>query len=143
MKRRIAILGGILLVLVVLAAWTVPAFAADPSGATQPSAQSTQQGSKLRVMVRLLMVQDEAKVDAFIAKAKDAGKITAEQATKIKGFWTNHHEQFAKRAIVVRLLLAKDGAKVQAFLDTGVAAGKITAEQADKIVTLWNKLHSE
>jgi hypothetical protein len=143
MKRKIAIVGSILLVLIVLTAWAVPAFAADPSGASQPSTQSTQQGNKVWVMLRLLLVQDEAKVDAFIANAQDAGKITAEQAAKIKEFWTNHHEQFAERAILASLLRAKDGAKVQAFLDKAIAAGKIQREQADKIMTLWNELHSK
>jgi len=35
-------------------------------------------------MVRLLLVQDEAKVDAFIAKAEAAGKLNAAQAVKVK-----------------------------------------------------------
>ena len=131
------------MVLIVLTAGAVPVFAADPSGTTQPSVQITQQVNKVRVMVRLLLVQDEAKVDAFIAKAQDAEKITAEQATKIKEFWTNHHKQFTKKVVLTRLLWARDGAKVQAFLDKGIAAGKIKIEQAEKIMTLWNKLHTK
>ena len=141
MKRKTAIVIGILLGLVVLVAQAVPAFAADP--ATQPAAQSAQQVNKTRVMLHLLMVQDEAKVDAFIAKALDAGKITQDQAAKIKTFWTNNHQKLAKRAILMRLLGAKDGTKVQAFLDKAVAANKITLEQAAKVMAAWNDLHSK
>jgi uncharacterized glyoxalase superfamily protein PhnB len=143
MKRKIAIVGSILLVLIVLTAWTVPAFAADPSGASQPSTQSTQQGNKVWVMRHLLLVQDEAKVDAFIANAQDTGKITAEQAAKIKEFWTNHHEQFAKRVILGRLLLVQDEAKVDAFIANAQNAGKITAEQATKIKEFWTNHHEQ
>jgi hypothetical protein len=140
MKKKIAIIGAVLLVLVVLGVWAVPAFAADPPGSTAPS---TLQVNKVRILARLLLVQDEAKVDAFIAKARDADKITADQATKIKEFWTNHHQQFTRRVVLTRLLLARDGAKVQAFLDKAVAAGKIDETQAEKVMTLWNELHSK
>lgn len=136
MKRKIALIGSMLLVLVVLAVWAVPAFAADP----QP-AQITQ-ANKARVLIRLLLVQDEAKVDAFIAKAVEAGKLTNEQAVKVKEFWTAHHAKFARNVILVRLLKAQDESKVQAFLDKAVAAGKIQQAQADKIIQIWEILHT-
>jgi hypothetical protein len=142
MKKKYLIIGVSILALVVMAVWAIPVFAEGASNPAQ-SGQNTQQLPKLRMLARLLLIQDEAKVNALIAKAKDASKITAEQATKIKEFWTNHHQQFAKRAVLSRLLRANDGAKVQAFLDRAVAAGKIQKEQAGKIMTLWNKLHNK
>lgn len=144
MKRKIAIVCGIVLVLAVITAvWAVPVFAADPSGSTPPASQGTQQGNRIRAVVRLLLVQDEAKVDSLIAQAKDAGKITDEQAVKIKQFWTDHHKQFTRKVIITRLLWANDGTKVQAFLDKGVASGKITSAQAEKLMTLWTSLHTK
>jgi hypothetical protein len=143
MRRKIAIGGGILLVLIVLATLAAPVFAASPSNSPQPSAQGAQLGAKAPVLLRLLLVQDEAKVDALIANAENAGKITSEQAAKIKEFWTNNHSQFTKNVILRRLLQAKDATKVQAFLDKAEAAGKINADQAGKVMTLWNELHSK
>ena len=143
MKRKIALIASVVLAIVVLAIWAVPVFAADGSGATPPAAQGAQGWHKMKVLCRLLLIQDEAKVDALIATAKGAHKINEEQATKIKGFWTDHHQQFTKKVVLTRLLWAKDGTKVQTFLNDAVAANKIKQEQADKIMTLWNKLHTK
>jgi hypothetical protein len=137
MKRKLTLIGIITLVLVLLAVWTVPVFAADP----QQPAQITQ-ANKARVLVRLLLVQNEAKVDAFIAKAVDAEKLSAEQAVKVKEFWTAHHAQFLRNIILGRLLRAKDQSKVQAFLDKAVAADKLQQAQADKIIQIWVILHT-
>jgi hypothetical protein len=141
MKRKIALIGSVLLILVVLAIWAVPAFATDGSGSLQQPAQITQV-NKARVLIRLLLVQDEAKVDAFIAKAVDAGKLTTEQVIKVKEFWTARHAKFVKNVILVRLLKAQDESKVQAFLDKAVTAGKIQQAQADKIIQIWVILHT-
>ena len=137
MKRKLTLIGIITLVLVLLAVWAVPVFAADP----QQPAQITQ-ANKARVLVRLLVVQNEAKVDAFIAKAVDAEKLSAEQAVKVKEFWTAHHTQFLRNIILGRLLRAKDQSKVQAFLDKAVAADKLQQAQADKIIQIWVILHT-
>jgi type IV pilus biogenesis protein CpaD/CtpE len=142
MKRKITIAGAILLVLAVLAVWAVPVFAADPSGGTRPSAQGDQQPGKVRIMARMLLIQDEAKVDALIAKALEAGRITDEQAARIENIWTNNHEKFTRKTMAARILRANDGARVQEFLDKGLAAGKITEAQYDRILAQWEKLHS-
>jgi hypothetical protein len=140
MKKKILIIGAILLATIVFCVWAIPAFA-DDSTSSMPS--SAPQVNKIRILARLLLVQDESKVDALIAKALDADKITAEQAVKIKDFWTKHHQQFTRRVVLRRLLRAQDGTKVQTFLNKAVAAGKIQQEQADKIMTIWNELHSK
>ena len=138
MKKKFIILGVLLLTLVILGVWVVPALAADGSGSA-PAAQ----GKKIGVIARLMLVQDEAKVDAFLAKGVDAGKITADQAAKIKQAWTDHHAQITKNKVLVRLLQAKDVTKVQAFLDKAVGANKITQAQADKVLALWHSLHDK
>ncbi len=126
--------------MVVLGMWAVPAFAAD--GVGLPQAAQITPANKAKVLVRLLQVQDEAKVDAFIAKSEANGKLTADQAVKVKNFWTANHAKFAKNVILGRLLKAQDESKVKAFLDKAVAAGKIKQTQADKIIQMWEVLHA-
>ena len=138
MNKKILIIGSVFLVAVIVGLWAVPTFAADPVPSTAPP---TRDAGKARILARLLLVQDEAKVDALIARAQTAGKITEEQAVKIKEFWTEHHQQFARRIVATRLLWANDVAKVQAFLDKAVASGKIQQEQADRIIAAWHALH--
>ena len=142
MKKKFVILAVLLLTLVILGVWAVPALAADASGAAR-SKQNTAQGQKIGILVRLMLVQDESKVDAFLAKAEDAGKITAVQVTTIKQLWTDHHTQFKKGSVLIRLLQAKDVTKVQTVLDKAVGAKKITQQQADKVLALWNNLHAK
>ena len=143
MKRKIALFGGIFLALVVITICAVPVFAADGSGDTAPATQCAQGWHKMKILGRLLLIQDEAKIDSLIAKAVEAEKLTDEQAVKVKDFWTNHHQQFGKKVFLTRLIWVEDGAKVQAFLDKAEAAGKINAEQAEKIIGLWEKLHTK
>lgn len=134
-KRKIMIVVVASLTLIALLVIAVPVLAADSSTPTNPA-------NKAKVLIRLLLVQDEAKVNAFLDKAVDAGKLTPEQAVKVKDFWTAHHKQFARSFILKRLLRAQDEAKVKAFLDTAVASGKIQQVQADKIIQVWEVLHA-
>ncbi len=140
MRKKIAIIAAIVLAVAVIMVWAVPALAAKTDNAQVT--QSTQQGYKARVLLRLLLIQDESKVDALIAQAQTSGKITADQAVKIKDFWTAHHAQFTKKVVLTRLIWAQDGSKVQAFLDKAVAAGKLRQAQADKLMKLWQYLHT-
>lgn len=137
MRKEIAVLGGVLLALVLVAAVAVPAFAGEPGGA-----QAKQAGWK-RVVVRLLLIQDEAKVDALIAKAEGSGKIGAEQGDRIKSFWTEHHRQFSRNVVLTRLIWARDSATVDAFLDRAAVSGRLKQEQADKLMGFWTKLHQD
>jgi hypothetical protein len=122
--------------------WAVPAFAAGADNSSQPT-QNKPQVNKVRILVRLLTVQDQAKVDAFLAKVRTDGKINDAQLTAIKKMWTNHHEQFKPGSPLVRLLQVRDGARVRLALDKAVDAGKINKDQALKVFTLWQKLHNK
>jgi uncharacterized glyoxalase superfamily protein PhnB len=97
MKRKFALIGSMVLAIVVLATVAIPVFAADDARVTPPVTQGDQLFNRTRILARILLIQDEAKVDALIAKAQDAGKITEEQAIKVKEFWTNHHKQFTRK----------------------------------------------
>jgi uncharacterized glyoxalase superfamily protein PhnB len=138
MKKKIIIISSILLVIVVAAIWAVPAFADSSPGALALGTPK----AKIGALVRLLLVQDEAKVDTYIATAVKQGKLTSEQAVKIKDFWTAHHTQFTRRVVVTRLLKAQDETKVKTFLDKAVSAGKIQQAQADKLIKIWEILHT-
>ena len=140
MRKKIAIIGAVVLAVAVILVWAVPVFAENSTAAQV--GQSSQQTYRTRVLIRPLLVQDEAKVDALIAKALDSGKINEVQAAKIKEFWTAHHKQFARKAVLTRFIWTQDGSKVQAFLDNAVAAGKIQPDQASKLMALWNYLHT-
>jgi predicted butyrate kinase (DUF1464 family) len=138
-KKTIMIICGVLLA-AVLAFGVVPV-AADAVNANQttPAAQQVHKG---QILLRLLAIQDEAKVDALLATAVSSNKITADQSAKIKAFWTAHHAQFIKARIVGRLMKVKDGAKLDAFLANAVSSGKITQAQSDQIQALWTELHT-
>jgi hypothetical protein len=138
-KRKIIIIAVASLTLIALLVTAIPVLAANSALSTDP-AQITQV-NKAKVLARLLLVQDESKVDAFIAKALDAKKLSPDQATKLKDFWTAHHAQFLKNIVLMRLLTAQDESKVQAFLDKAVAGGKIQPEQENKIIQTWETLH--
>ena len=142
MWKKITIIGAIVLAVAVVMVWAVPAFAQQTS-APQVTQNTTQPNFKARVLLRLLLIQDEKKVDALIAQAQTSGKITADQAVKIKEFWTAHHKQFLRNVVLTRIIWAQDGTKVQAFLDKAVAAGKIQPAQADKLMQLWQFLHTK
>ena len=142
MKKKFLIIGVLVLAVVVLGVWAVPALADGASGSAA-APQNNQQVNQARILVRLMVVQDEAKVDAFLAKVQAAGKITAAQVTAIKTMWTNHHAQFKPGSPLVRLLQVRDGAKVRLVLDKAVDAGKIDKAQAEKVFDLWQKVHGK
>jgi len=82
--------------------------------------QSTQQVNQARILVRLMVVQDESKVDAFLARVQAAGKITADQVTAIKTMWTNHHAQFKPGSPLVRYSRSETARKSRLVLDKAV-----------------------
>jgi len=136
MKKKLLIFVVLILSLGMLGIYVVP-----PSGDDAFNSGRSPQGKRREKLVRLLMVQDESKVDAFLAKAKGDGKITDQQAANIKNIWTNHHGQFAQGSPIMRLLQTQDVTKVQAALDKAVGANKITQQQAERPMDLWQKLH--
>ena len=139
-KKKIWIIIVAAVTLLAVLVLAVPAFASNAAGSTNPA--TITQVSKAKILARLLLVQDEDKIDAFIAKAVADNKLTQDQAVQLKAFWTEHHAQFLKNQILMRLLSAKDKAKVQTFLDKAVQAGKIQKVQADKVIQAWELLHA-
>jgi hypothetical protein len=138
-KKTVMIICGLMLA-TVLALGVIPVAAAN--GVTQTTL-AAQQAHKGQILVRLLSIQDEAKIDALLAQAVGDKKISTDQAAKIKGFWTAHHAQFIKTRLGERLLKVQDGAKLDAFLANAVSSNKITAERASQIKALWTEIHSK
>jgi hypothetical protein len=104
--------------------------AAAASPTTAPVQITT--ANKPGALIRLLLVQDQAKAFAYIAQAEADGIITADQAVKIRDFWTAHHKQFAWNFVLRRLLRAQDESNVKAYLDKAVINSKITVDQENK-----------
>jgi uncharacterized membrane protein len=140
LNKKILIIIVSAVTLIAILAIGIPVFASDAQGTANPA--SINQVNKARILARLLLVKDEAKVDAFIAKAVADNKLNQEQATKLKAFWTEHHAQFVKNQVLIRLLQTKDEARVKAFLDKAVKSGKLQQERADRIIQAWEILHT-
>jgi GMP synthase PP-ATPase subunit len=77
-----------------------------------------------------------------VQQAEDAGKITADQATKIDNFWVAHHKQFAWNFVLRRLLRAQNESNVKTYLDKAVANNKITVDQENKVLAIWEIIYS-
>ena len=142
MKRKIAIISAVVLAVVALATWAIPSFAAGTSIPSQATSQNPQV-NKARVLVRLLMVQDGTKVDAFLSKVHGAGKLTGTQAAEIKTVWTNNHAAFAPGKPLLKLLAMRSATNLDIVLQKGVAAGKLQPVQANKIEALWHQLRGK
>ena len=140
MKKTIIVIASGLIMSAVLLFGVLPVAAADGPATT---AAVTQPAGKGQLLKRILSIQDQAKLEALIAKGEAAGKLTAEQAAKIEAFWSAHHVQFAKAKILQRVLGVKDEAKLKAFLDKAVSAKKITRDQAARIIAIWEAAHSK
>ena len=140
MKKKVIIITSGLLLSAVLLFGVMPVAATDGPAVTAPV---TQQAGKGQLLKRILGIQDQAKLEALIAKAEAAGKLTAEQVTKIEAFWSAHHIQFAKAKVFQRVLGVKDEAKLKDFLGKAVSSKKITPDQAAKIITIWEAAHSK
>jgi len=128
------------LVLIAALVISVPVLAADASPPPDPT-QITP-ANKPGALIRLLLVQDQTKAFAYVTKAEDAGKITADQATAIENFWTAHHKQFAWNFVLRRLLKAQNENNVKTYLDKAVTNNKITQDQENKVLAIWEIIHN-
>jgi hypothetical protein len=143
MFKKVLIIGSVVLSLMVLGAFAVPALAADPAGSGPAATQQINRVGKAVLMARLLLVRDEAKVDSLLAQAVTNGKLGSAQAEQVKAFWIAHHEQFTKRVAGRALIRVQDEAKLKDFLNKAVSSGKINQTQADKVIAAWEKIHSK
>ena len=136
--RKVVIWVVALLALMVMVVSAVPAMAADNT--TPPAADGPGKGQLVK---RLLRIQDEARVDELLARAVAAGRITQNQAERIKAAWEKHYEKAGRRIALGRLMRLQDEARVDELLAQAVADGKITADQAAKIKQAWENRHSK
>ncbi len=137
--KKIIIVASSLLILAALTLSAVPALAAG--GSDTPCPPTAEQVGKGRLARRFLGIQDEAKVDELLARALEAGRITPEQAERIKTAWENNHERVGRRMVLGGLMGVQDEAKVDDILAQAVANGKITDDQAARIKQAWENRH--
>jgi len=81
----------------------------------------------------------EEELDAALAEQVAAGRITEQQAAKIKERW-QHAKQNMKRVRIMKHLLQMDEAELNEWLAEQIAAGKIDEEQAAKIKERWQQI---
>ncbi len=112
------------------------AFAAGGDVAGPKASQGAQQlMTEIRSLRHSRMEQLRAEIEAKIDKAAADGKITADEATRLKenmkhfkhgGKW--HHD-----------LKGATEAEVKAKLDAAVKSGRMTQEQADQMLKRWQE----
>ena len=142
MKKLIVIIS-LVLAVGIFAGVAVPIFAADPAGTVQATDQNMNRFGRGVMLAKLLLVQDQAKVEQLLATAVSNNKLTADQAAKIETFWTNHHAKFTKRAVLGTLLRIQDEGQLKTLLNTAVSNGKITQDQSNRIVAAWEQIHNK
>jgi hypothetical protein len=142
MNKKVLVVLTLVVTVGIFTVFAVPVVAADPAGSVQGTEQTMNCWGRAIILGRLLLVQDETKVDALLAKAIENDRLTAEQTGKIKDYWSNHHAQFTKKFVFKGLMRIQDEAKLQQVLENAVTSGKIDQAQADKITEAWHKIHS-
>lgn len=111
------------------------AFAATgPASAEKLSPGMQETMTQIRELRKSRMEQLRTDVQALIDKAQAEGKITPEQADKLKAHPKGmgrhgHHPNFKGKAMTQEQLKAK--------LDEAVKSGRLTQEQADKMLQRW------
>jgi len=142
MKKLIVIIS-LVLAVGIFAGVAVPIFAADPAGSVQTTNQNLNRPGRAFLLAKLLLVQDQAKVDQLLATAVANNKLTADQAAKIETFWTNHHAKFTKRVVLGQLIKIQDEGQLNNVLNTALTKGKINQDQANRIIAAWEKIHNK
>jgi hypothetical protein len=142
MKKLIVVIS-LVLAVGIFAGVAVPIFAADPAGSVPQTEQNMNRFGRGVLLAKLLLIQDQAKVDQLLATAVANNKLTADQAAKIEDFWADHHAQFTKRVVLRNLLRIQDEGKLTEILNQAVTNGKITQDQADRITAAWEKIHNK
>jgi polyhydroxyalkanoate synthesis regulator phasin len=90
-----------------------------------------------QLLKRLLSIQDETKLDDALASLVKEGKITTEQAGKIKEQWKAQQERIRFAETLKRLIQLKTEGELDTALNTLLSEGKITEAQAGKIKEQW------
>jgi polyhydroxyalkanoate synthesis regulator phasin len=142
MKRKI-IAVSLIVAIAIFGIVAVPVFAADPAGSAPATEQGANWFGRGCLLGKLLLIQDEARVDSLLAAAVTNGKLTTEQSDKIKTFWTERHGPFSKKVVLRGLIKIQDEARLQEILNQGITNGKITQDQANQIIAAWERIHKK
>jgi polyhydroxyalkanoate synthesis regulator phasin len=115
--------------------------AAFAQGAGQRGARrvAASQGSQAQLRARILGIKDLASLDAALSKLIGEGKLTQEQAAKIKDRWQKRQGHDRPFPAIDRLRAIQDEGKLNEALIRLVADGRITQDQAARIRQQWQK----
>jgi competence protein ComGC len=121
-------------------ACSIPA-ALSGQGKGQKGGKRVSQQDLQQVRTRIMGIKDEASLDTALANLVNGGRLTQEQAAKIKAQWQKQQARNQKLPALARLRAIEDEGKLNEALNRLVADGKITQAQAAKIQQQWQKNH--
>jgi competence protein ComGC len=129
-------------VIATLLACSIPAALAG-QGKEQKGSKGALQQDLQQLRTRIMGIKDEASLDTALANLAKAGRLTQEQAVKIKTQWQKQQAQNQELPALARLRAIADEGKLNEALSRLVADGRITQAQATKIQQQWQKTHGQ
>lgn len=137
-KRWAAALGAASLVCMLTTGLAFARGGEPATGETRPSTGMQEVLREIRALHRTRAEQFRAEVDALIDRAQAKGKITKEEAARLKESFRRPGDRAKIRGL---LKGARTVAEVRARLQEAVKDGRLTQEQADRILRKWQDWH--
>jgi hypothetical protein len=114
---------------------------AQSTGQKGTRKQALAQGKGAQLRARIFGIKDEGSLDAALAKLVGEGRLTEEQATKIRAQWKNRQGRSRQTPVLNRLRGIKDEGKLNDALLRLTTSGRITQDQAARIRQQWQRQH--
>jgi len=124
-------------VFIVFVSYGVQAALAQRAGQDGARRVAASRDNQAQLQTRILGIKDEVSLDATLVKLFGEGKLTKEQATKIKTQWQKRQGQNRPFPAIDRLRAIQDEGKLKEALQNLVTDGKITPDQAARIHQQW------
>jgi hypothetical protein len=115
---------------------------AQKAGQKGTRKQALSQNNQTQLRARILGIKDEASLDAALTKLVGEGRLTQDQASKIRTQWEKRQGQSRKTPALSRLRSIQDEGKLNDALNRLTTAGRITQDQAARIRQQWQKQHA-
>lgn len=133
----------VFIVFALLLACSVQAALAQGAGRQETRRVATVTQNQAQLSTRIMGIKDEASLDAALAKLVGGGRLTQEQAAKIKTQWQKRQGLNRPLPALDRLRAIQDEGKLNEALARFMADGRITQDQAARIREKWQNLHDK